>query len=164
PWAGGASSGPGAALAGAARGGAPRRSCRPGVSGGRVRRLPVATLPRPPAHVRRRAMKPALLLLFVGTLAGCGGAIPAHWIGQAAEAHAQADALVREGRLQEAARTLEELASRPAPAQVAAQDRRAVLQDTYARLADLALRQRNPEQALRAADAGLALGEGRDVF
>ena len=109
-------------------------------------------------------MKPALLLLFVGTLAGCGGALPAHWIGQAAEAHAQADALVREGRLQEAARTLEELASRPAPAQVAAQDRRAVLQDTYARLADLALRQRNPKQALRAADAGLALGEGRDVF
>ena len=109
-------------------------------------------------------MKPALLLLFAGALAGCGGAVPTRWIGQAAEAHAQADALVREGRLQEAARTLEEFVAAPAPAQVAAQDRRAVIQDTYARLADLALRQGDPERALRSADAGLRLGARRDAF
>jgi hypothetical protein len=109
-------------------------------------------------------MKPASLLLLASALAGCGGAVPARWIAQAAGAHAQADALAGEGRLPEAARLLEEFAASPAPAQVAEQDRRAVLQDTYARLAELALRQRDPERALRSANAGLSLGEGRDVF
>jgi len=111
-------------------------------------------------------MKPVLVLVFVfaGALAACGGAAPARWIGQAAGTHAQADALAREGRLQEAARMLEEFASSAPPAQIAPQDRRAVLQDAYARLADLALRQGDPQRALRFADAGLSLGEGRDVF
>jgi len=39
-----------------------------------------------------------------------------------------------------------------------------VLQDAYARLARFALAQGKAEQALRDADAGLALGEEPDVF
>ena len=98
--------------------------------------------------------KAALILLVACAAAGCGG--PAgRWVDEAAAAHAQADALVRGGEPGRAARVLEELVSRPVPAQVAAQDRRAVLQDAYARLAALALEQREPAQALRPA---------RDVF
>jgi hypothetical protein len=59
---------------------------------------------------------------------------------------------------------LEQLVSRPAPASVASGDRRAVLQDAYARLAIIALAEHAAAQAIRDADAGLALGEGRDVF
>jgi len=105
----------------------------------------------------------ALLLLAAVALAGCGGPA-ARWIDEAAAAHAQADAFVRGGEPARAARVLDELVSRPVPAGVAAQDRRAVLQDAYARLAGLALGQRAPAQALRYAEAGLALGEARDVF
>ena len=107
--------------------------------------------------------KAALILLVACAAAGCGG--PAgRWVDEAAAAHAQADALVRGGEPGRAARVLEELVSRPVPAQVAAQDRRAVLQDAYARLAALALEQRELAQALRYAEAGLALGPARDVF
>jgi len=105
----------------------------------------------------------ALLFLAAFALAGCGGPA-ARWIDEAAAAHAQADAFVRGGDPARAARVLDELAARPVPAGVAAQDRRAVLQDAYARLAGLALGQRAPAQALRYAEAGLALGEARDVF
>jgi predicted RNA-binding Zn ribbon-like protein len=107
--------------------------------------------------------KAALLLLVAFGLAGCGGPA-ARWIDEAATAHAQADALVRGGEPGRAARVLEELVSRPVPGGVATQDRRAVLQDAYARLAGLALEQREPVQALRYADVGLALGVARDVF
>jgi hypothetical protein len=108
-------------------------------------------------------MKAAALTVLAGALAGCGGSA-SRWVDHAAEAHAQADALVRSGEREAAIRVLEELVSRPVPAQVAAQDSRAVLQDTYARLADLALGGSRPAEALRYADAGLALGEGRDVL
>jgi hypothetical protein len=104
-----------------------------------------------------------LVLLAAGAISGCGGAA-ARWIEDAAGAHAQADALVRGGQRGAAVRVLEELVSRPVPAQVASQDRRAVLQDAYARLADLALGEGNPEEALRYADAGLALGGGLEVL
>ncbi|HKB75231.1 MAG TPA: hypothetical protein VKC58_01455 [Myxococcales bacterium] len=108
-------------------------------------------------------MKAAWVWLVAGALAGCGGRA-ARWVEEAADAHAQADLLVRRGEREQASRVLEELVSRPVPAQVAAQDRRAVLQDAYARLAGLALEERRPSQALRYADAGLGLGETRDVF
>ncbi len=108
-------------------------------------------------------MRIALLLLFAGSVAGCGGAA-AKFIDDAREANAQADALLRSGDSGRAAQVLQELVSRPVPADLAAQDRRAVLQDVYARLAGLALAEGKPSQALRLADAGLALGEERDVF
>ena len=101
-------------------------------------------------------------LLLAGALAACGGA--ARWVDEAAAANARADAFVASGDLERAIAVLEELVARPVPAQVAAQDRRAVFQDAYARLASLALEVGQPSRALRFADAGLALGEGRDVF
>jgi hypothetical protein len=108
-------------------------------------------------------MKTVALAFLAAAIAGCGGAA-ARWVDGAAAAHARADALVRGGQSDAAARVLVELVSRPVPARVAAQDRRAVLQDVYARLADLALAGGKPEEALRYADDGLALGEGRSVF
>jgi len=129
---------------------------------GRDGRIPRTALWRARARVWKKAMKVAPLVLLATAIAGCGAA--ARWVDDAAGAHAQADALARGGQPDAAARVLVELVSRPVPAQVAAQDKRAVLQDAYARLADLALAERNAEQALRYADAGLALGEGRDLF
>jgi tetratricopeptide (TPR) repeat protein len=101
-----------------------------------------------------------ILLLLLAAVWGCDGAA-SRWIDQARAANAQADAAGEEGA---ATRALEDLVSRPPPAGVAAQDARAVLQDAWGRLASLALRAGRPEIALRRADAGLLLGEGRDVF
>lgn len=100
----------------------------------------------------------ALLGLF-----GCGRAA-SRWVADAASIHAQADALVKASDTARARALLEELLHRPVPAAVAAQDRRAVLQDTYARLAFLALDSGDARQALRDADAGLSLGDSSDLF
>ena len=107
-------------------------------------------------------MKAVLLFLLAG-LAGCGGST-ARWVDAARDAHTQADALVRGGDPGRAAQVLEDLVTRPIPAGIALQDRRVVLQDTYARLAELALREGKPTRARDDAAAGLALGEARDVF
>jgi tetratricopeptide (TPR) repeat protein len=103
------------------------------------------------------------LFAIAGTILGCGGAA-ARWVDDAAAIHAQVDASLREGQLARARSLLEQFVSRPAPASVAGGDRRAVLQDAWGRLALVALREGSPAQALRYADAGLALGEDRDVF
>ena len=107
-------------------------------------------------------MRVALLLLLLG-LAGCDGAA-ARFIDTARDTHAKADALARSGDPRSAARLLEDLVARPAPAGIAPQDRRVLLQDAYARLADLALKAGEPARARDFAAAGLALGEGHDVF
>jgi len=107
-------------------------------------------------------MRVAPLLLLLG-LAGCDGAA-ARYIDAARDAHAQADALVRGGDPGSAARLLADLVERPVPAGIAPQDRRVVLQDAYARLADLALKAGQPVRARDFAAAGLALGQGHDVF
>jgi tetratricopeptide (TPR) repeat protein len=108
-------------------------------------------------------MRTALVLFFVGASLGCGGGAT-RWISESARAHAEADALERSGDLQRAGDLLQDLVSRPVPASVAPQDVRAVLQDTYARLADVALKRGKPADALHSADAGLQLGEAQDVF
>jgi hypothetical protein len=108
-------------------------------------------------------MRRIALLALAGTLLGCGGDA-ARWIEGAAFTNEQADASLREGQLPRARAVLEQLVTRPAPASVADGDRRAVLQDAYARLAVIALAEHAPAQAIRDADAGLALGERRDVF
>jgi len=104
----------------------------------------------------------AAILLSVA-MVGCSGAA-ARWVEEAAAANARADAFIREGQPDRAGHLLEQLASKPAPAGVADQDRLAVLQDAYARLAALALEDRRPAEAVQYADAGLALGEHHDVF
>lgn len=103
------------------------------------------------------------LLATIGAVLACGGAA-ARWIDDAASTNAQVDASLRDGQLGRARSLLEQLVSRPAPATVSNGDRRAVLQDAYARLAAVALREESPAQAIRYADAGLALGERVDVF
>ena len=108
-------------------------------------------------------MRTALVLVFLGACLGCNSGAT-RWIGEARGAHAEADALERSGDLQRAGDLLQDLVSRPVPAGVAPQDVRAVLQDTYARLADLALKRGKPTDALHSADAGLQLGEAQDVF
>jgi tetratricopeptide (TPR) repeat protein len=108
-------------------------------------------------------MRTALVLVFVAACLGCGGGAT-RWIGGAGRAHAEADALERSGNLERAGDLLQDLVSRPVPAGVAPQDARAVLQDTYARLANLALKRGKPADALHFADEGLRLGEAQDVF
>lgn len=108
-------------------------------------------------------MRIALVLVLVGASLGCGSGA-ARWISEASRAHAEADALERSGDLERAGDLLQDLVSRPVPAGVAPQDVRAVLQDTYARLANLALKRGKPADALRSADAGLQLGAAQDVF
>jgi predicted negative regulator of RcsB-dependent stress response len=102
-------------------------------------------------------------LILAGTLAACGGA-DARWIEDGAQAHRRADEFVLQGAPDAALRVLAEFVARTPPSSLAAQDRRAVLQDTYARLAALAVETGKFDAALRDADAGIALGEGRDVF
>ena len=106
-------------------------------------------------------MRAALLLLLA--LAGCDGAA-ARFIDTARDAHAQVAALVRGGDPGGAARVLEDLVARPVPSGINPQDRRVVLQDAYARLADLALKAGQAARARDFAAAGLALGEEHDVF
>jgi tetratricopeptide (TPR) repeat protein len=103
------------------------------------------------------------LAIVAAALAGCGGAA-SRWIDDAASAHARADALAGGGDRESAIRVLEQVVAQPAPGRGSEQDRRTVRQDAYLRLADLALAAGDPARALRYADAGLALGEGRDVF
>jgi tetratricopeptide (TPR) repeat protein len=103
------------------------------------------------------------LFVIAGTIVGCGGSA-ARWVDDAASTNAQVDASLRDGQLARARSLLEQLVSRPTPATVADADRRAVLQDAYARLAALALGEKSPARAIRYADAGLALGEHREVF
>jgi hypothetical protein len=104
----------------------------------------------------------ALLVLAVPILA-CGGAAR-EWVESAAAANAQADVLLRDGKLAAASKLLDGFVSGPVPGGVAGPDRRAVLADAYARLAVLAVQAHEPARALRYADAGLALGEQADVF
>jgi hypothetical protein len=103
------------------------------------------------------------LLVVGGTILGCGGAA-ARWVDDAASTNAQVDASLRDGQLARARSLLEQLVSRPTPANVSDGDRRAVLQDAYARLAFVALGEKGPANAIRYADAGLALGERHDLF
>ena len=108
-------------------------------------------------------MRTALVLVFLGASLGCGSGAT-RWIGEAWRTHAEADALERSGDFERAGDLLRDLVSRPVPAGLAPQDVRAVLQDTYARLANVALKRGKPIEALHSADAGLQLGEAQDVF
>ena len=106
-------------------------------------------------------MRVAVLMALV--VAGCGGAA-SRFVDDARRANERADALILRGEPGHAMEALQALVAAPVPAGVAEPDRRAVLQDAYARLAGLAAAGGNAAQALQFAQSGLALGGGRDVF
>lgn len=115
--------------------------------------------------MKRRGLLVGLALLAVAL--GCGdGARPgaAGWIRQAREVNEHADAALARGDVQAARAALESLLNDPAPASVAARDRRVVLQDAAFRLAELALSAQEPKRAREWVERGLALGRSDDLF
>jgi tetratricopeptide (TPR) repeat protein len=102
------------------------------------------------------------LLLLALLAAGCGRAAP-DWSVTVAERNAAADRLIDEGD-GAGARAVLETILRTAPGEGAGGTRRVLLQDTYFRLARLALDAHDPALAARQAEAGLALGGEEDLF
>jgi predicted negative regulator of RcsB-dependent stress response len=70
--------------------------------------------------------------------------------------HAEVDRLIDSGELEKARSVLEAALGRP--------KQRVIRQDLYYRLAEVNLELSLPDRALAAADAGLALGRGADIF
>jgi len=86
------------------------------------------------------------------------------WVAEAERRHALADQRLEAGDPTGAGDALRGILDARAPGDLPADDRRGVLQDTYFRLARLALDARDPRAALTAADRGLALGRAADLF
>jgi hypothetical protein len=110
----------------------------------------------------------AAAVALAGLLAlGCSRRHPAAdsaWVGEAARLHALADQLLAAGNRPAARDALAGIVDGPVPAAVPADARRGVRQDTYFRLAQLALDERDARGAVALADRGLALGDGADLF
>jgi hypothetical protein len=117
---------------------------------------------------RRLTRRIAAALALAGLLAlGCSqrhfdGDDP--WVAEAARRHTLADQLLEAGNRRTARDALAGIVEGPAPTGLAVADRRAVLQDTYFRLAQLALDDRDARGALTQAERGLALGDADDLF
>jgi len=114
--------------------------------------------------VSRRAIVTAMLL---GAL-GFGGCMreppPEHWTTMTARAHREADRRLDAGDAAGArARLLALVDAQKAHAGDSA-ERRLALQDSYFRLARLALSDHDPRQAVAYADAGLAYGTAPHLF
>jgi len=86
------------------------------------------------------------------------------WVAEAERRHALADQQLQVGNPAAAREALRGIIAERAPADLPAGDRRAVLQDTYFRLAELDLQGHDPRAALASADQGLALGRADDLF
>jgi hypothetical protein len=114
------------------------------------------------------AARAAAALLCYGALsaglAACGSGEAAAWVGRVHGLSAQADRALAADALPEAEAALAALIEGPVPAAVAADDRRALLQDAWARRALLRLQSGRPADAESAAAAGLALGAGGDAY
>jgi hypothetical protein len=80
------------------------------------------------------------------------------------EQHAEIDRLIDSGELARARAALEAALSRPAEPRFTAEQIRLIRQDLFYRLAEVDLELSLPELALVAADSGLSLGRGEDVF
>jgi hypothetical protein len=145
---------------------APRRSTP--VAARSAPRAPVAALVAALATALVAALATAPVAALATAAAGCGRAAPASeaaaWVNRAAGAHRRADQAAARGAFDEARAARRGLAEGPAAPGVAAADRRAVRMDAYSRLAELELRAGHAAAAATWADAGLALGPGRDVF
>jgi hypothetical protein len=112
----------------------------------------------------------ACALLAAAVAAGCGRA-PApdrgdRWAAEIADRSREADRRLDDGDAAGARAALLALVGEAPPPAVpgASDDRRLALQDTYFRLARLALGDRDGRQALAYADAGLALGSAPHLF
>lgn len=126
-----------------------------------------------PEPSRIPAMGDGVLRLLVACsllLALGGGACrttepePSDWIAQAAEANRQVDEALQGGDLDRARRILVQAVAVQAPDELAPEDRRAVLQDLYFRLAEVELAAERFGAAVEWADQGLELGRAGDVF
>jgi hypothetical protein len=103
------------------------------------------------------ALRRALMLVVLGTACSRDPG-EAAWVAEVARQHAQADRLLDEGDAGGARRVLQALVeapARPLPAPLA--------QDARFRLARIALASGDAATAAREAEAGLALGAGRDL-
>jgi tetratricopeptide (TPR) repeat protein len=88
----------------------------------------------------------------------------AEWVEQVRSAHARADAALAGGDLQAARSALRRATDAAVPAEIQPTHRRAVQQDLWFRLAEVALSAQQHAQALQAVEQGLALGRDTDVF
>lgn len=118
--------------------------------------------------IGRRFARRAAVLSLAGLLAhGCSRAPvtdASPWVAEAERRHALADQRLEAGDPTTARDALRGIVDARVPADLPADDRRGVLQDTYFRLARLDLDARDPRAALADADRGLALGRATDLF
>lgn len=110
-----------------------------------------------------RALLVLALVLLGAIVAGCDDGA-GRWVERAAADSAAAEQALDRGDAEAARRHLRALVNRAVPSDVAERDARVVRQDAYDRLARLALAAGDVAQARRQVEAGLALGEGDDVF
>jgi hypothetical protein len=86
------------------------------------------------------------------------------WVAEAERRHALADQRLEAGDPTGAGDALRGIVDARVPGDLPTDDRRGVLQDTYFRLARIALDARDPRAALAAANRGLGLGRASDLF
>jgi hypothetical protein len=108
----------------------------------------------------------ALLLVALSLAAGGCSQAPRgdRWAAALGAANAEADQRLDRGDVAGARAALAAAASAEAPRAAAASGRRLALQDTYFRLAQLALSAHDAAAALGYADSGLALGNAPHLF
>jgi tetratricopeptide (TPR) repeat protein len=120
--------------------------------------------PRPPSSRSRALPACALSALLVWLASACGAGEAAAWVERVRVQSQGADLALASGAALEAEAALAAILEGAVPRGVAQADRRALLQDAWARRALLRLQQGRPSEAEAAASAGLALGAGGDVF
>lgn len=105
------------------------------------------------------------LVALVLVAGGCRtGPSAADWIAAGDVAVRAAEKALAGGDGASARRVLEEFLDAPRPSDMAADDRRVLVQDAAFRLADVELRAGRAEAARAVAERGLAEGRGVDVF
>jgi hypothetical protein len=118
--------------------------------------------------IGRQVARLAAVLSLAGLLAlGCSRAQDndaSPWVAEAERRHALADQRLEAGDPTGAGDALRGIVDARVPGDLPTDDRRGVLQDTYFRLARIALDARDPRAALADADRGLALGRASDLF
>ncbi len=108
---------------------------------------------------------PMLGLLCALVVPACGAdSGPAEAVALARAAHRRADAALDRGDLKGGVAALRPVLATDALAALTPQEQKALLQDTRFRLAELWRRQGHPKRSLDHARAGLALGDGGDLF